>query len=173
MCDSSSLTRKKSLLRVNSGGEEFDTQSEYIGGNLNLYNYALPWVIEEEDLLSDEEEEENFQLLNIPITLEDYVKADIMLSKEFGINILEHTAKSLLSDKIKPRDIVIQGLAYRIQKLCRGKNGIRYLPSWGHFWAGIREIVKSRGLVPFLDHFEVRMKYFSILKTFRFIKHVL
>ena len=92
MCDSSSLTGNKSLHRVNSSGEHSDTQSEFIGGNLNFHSFSLPRFNEEEDLSSDDEEEENLMSDNAPITLEKYAKADLMLCEKFGTNILEETA---------------------------------------------------------------------------------
>ena len=156
MCESK-LSRCISLHRVNSGGgEAFESVSEYFGGNLSVSSAGLDPTSEEKDFSSDEEEYEDLVSEDTqPISLDDYRKADKLLSETFDINVLEETVKNLLSGKILPDALVLQSLAYKNQKINRGKSGVRYLSSWGSFWAGVREIVKSRGLVPFLDHFEV------------------
>ena len=155
MCDSG-LRRSRSLHRVNSGGEAFASVSEYIGGNLSVSTTGLGLTIENEDFFSESDEDTDFGSEDLgPLTLDDYRKADKLMSDTFDINVLEETVKNLLSGKMFPSEMVLQSLAYKTQKISRGKTGVRYLSSWGAFWAGVREIVKSRGLVPFLDHFEV------------------
>ena len=161
MCDAR-LNRRRSLHRVNSeGGQDFDSASEYIGGNINIAAIAVEPTIEEEDLVSEEEDTHfaSEDLQSQPLTIEDYVKANQLLSNTYDINVIELAAKHLLSGRIQASDMVVQSLAYKMQKIQRGKSGVRYLKSWGCFWAGVREIVKSRGLVPFLDHFEVKISY--------------
>ena len=156
MCESKP-SRCISLHRVNSGGgEAFDSVSEYFGGNLHVSSAGVFPTFDEKEFSSDEEDYDDLVSEDSqPISLNDYRKADKLLSETFDINVLEETVKNLLSGKILPDELVIQSLAYKNQKINRGKNGVRYLSSWGSFWAGVREIVKSRGLVPFLDHFEV------------------
>ena len=159
MCDPGlgGLRRRKSLCRVNSGGLDFDTRSEFIAGNVNLAQCTLEPPTEDADFSDSEEEEGELAPEDSKTTLDDYVKANSILSDMYGVNVLELATKYIVSGKLNSTDMTIQALSYKMQKMSRGSSkAIRYLPSWGCFWASVREIVKARGLVPFLDHFEVK-----------------
>ena len=79
MCDTR-LTRLKSLHRVNSGGEDFDSASEYIGGNINIAEIVVePTIKEEEDILSDDEEADFVTKDLQSLTIEDYVTVNKLL----------------------------------------------------------------------------------------------
>ena len=157
MCDTGGLRKSKSLRRVNSGEIDFDTQSEFIAGNVNLAQFSLEPLAEDPDFSDSEEEDELATESFKTLTLEDYSKANSILSDIYGVNVIELATKYILSGKLNSLDMVVQALSYKIQKMSRGSSkAIRYLPSWGCFWASVREIVKARGLVPFLDHFEVK-----------------
>ena len=58
MCDSGGLRRSKSLRRVNSGGLDFDTQSEFIAGTVNLAQFSLEDPAEDADFSDSEEEDD-------------------------------------------------------------------------------------------------------------------
>lgn len=154
------MTRKTSLRRVNSGGLDFDTQSEFLGGNIDGSQYLQDFNEEENKDLSDIEDEDDGDFDHtsenvLPFTLEDYEKVNKVLCQTYGVNVLQLACKFILNGKLDDEDFVVQALAYKTMRLNRGTSSIRYLPSWGCFWASVREIVRARGLVPFLDHFEV------------------
>ena len=98
------------------------------------------------------------------LTFEDYLEVNKILRDIYGVNVIELACKYILSGKLNSMDLVVQALSYKMQKLSRGIGGIRYLPSWGCFWASVREIVRARGLVPFLDHFEVDFCLYFLTK---------
>ena len=153
------MTRKTSLRRVNSGGADFDNQSEYLGGNIDVSQYIQDYNEECEDL-SDIEDDEDVSLDHagenvLPLSAEDYEKVNKVLCEIYGVNVLDLACKFILNGKLDGKDFVLQALAYKMMRLKRGTSAIRYLSSWGCFWASVREIVRARGLVPFLDHFEV------------------
>ena len=149
------------MRRVNSGGLDFDTQSEFLGGNIDVSQYVQQNNEEYKDLSDIEEEEDEdggFDQTSenvLPLTAEDYEKVNKVLYETYGVNVLELACKFILNGKLNDEDFVIQALAYKIMRLNRGSSSVRYLSSWGCFWASVREIVRARGLVPFLDHFEV------------------
>ena len=137
----------------------FDQQSIFISGNLRRNEGVVEELFSDDDIEWDLDDE---GLAAKETTLDDetnYVKkADDILMKGFGIRVLETAAKCLVNGKINQDDMVIQALAYLCQKLLRGKKGIRYHESWGLWWCGVRTLIKGRGLVPFLDHFELPAK---------------
>ena len=169
MSNPKGLTRSSSLLRVNSGGLDFDNQSEFLGGNINLSEVVLDPKDEDIDLTDiDEDDEAEIDATSedvLPMTLEDYEKVNKLLSDIYNVKVIELTSKFLLNGKLNREDFVIQALSYKIMKLNKGSNSVRYLSSWGCFWASVREIIRARGLVPFLDHFEVLYKPRSALLT--------
>ena len=158
MCDSSGIVRSKSLRRVNSGGLDFDNESYFIGGNIKIEQTLQESIVEDSDLNDSDEDEGDLTFGNDewqPMTLEEYEKVNKILSDIYGIKVIELASKCILNGQINSNDFVIQALSYKMQKLNSGNKGVRYLPSWGRFWASVREIIRARGLVPFLDHFEV------------------
>jgi hypothetical protein len=115
------------------------------------------------DLYSDDEEEECNKEYDHENTDNDGVeekikKADDILQRSFGVRVLELVADYIIDGHLSTMDMIIQALAYRFQKLKRGKSGIRYKDSWGMFWCGVRTLIRGRGLVAFLDHFDIPTK---------------
>lgn len=90
-----------------------------------------------------------------PVTLEDLRIVDQMLEDVFGIPIVANLIRLLLKGIMKTDNISVQALSYEVVKYTRGITGIRYLSSYGMFWAAVRNIIKTRGLVPFMDHFMI------------------
>ena len=137
---------------------DFDQSSIFISGNI------FPRDKPVDDFYSDEDsEEEDFrdafgEEVN-QITSEGKIrKADDILFEQFGVRVLETVAGCLLDGKMDKMDLIVQALAYRCQKILRGKSGIRYDESWGMYWCGIRTLLRGRALVPFLDHFDLPTK---------------
>ena len=147
----------KTLRRANRGGpSSISSVSVFKSGNLNVEERHV------EDLADDDiseidynEIEHGCDVSSEELSLDDYKRADTVLSEVFGIPIIENFAKLILNEGIKPKDILVQSLAYQIMKKIRGSSGVRYQDSYGMFWASIRNIIKSAGLVPFLDHFTI------------------
>ena len=139
--------------------------STILGGNLlcdlrdveSLNEDDILTQFSEEDLISSEHSEAesalNAAVAFEPVTSEDVAKADLIFYNVFGINLVSCFTRLILSEKLFPTDFVCQGLAYRCQSILRGSTGVRYLKSWGMFWAAVRNLVKTRGLVAFRDHF--------------------
>ena len=148
------------IRRVRSNAES-DVKSFIITGNL----YEVPTDIESLDLEEDHDSiefNENVQIDDAricvnsePCTLEEYNKANRLCEDVYGINLIEIVTKLLLNNDLDVKEFVIQGLAYKAQSLTRGTSGVRYQQSWGLFWAAMRNIVRSRGILGFRDHFNV------------------
>ena len=90
------------------------------------------------------------------ISLEDLKQADKIFEECFGFHtILSSMIRLLLSGDILPTDILCQALAYTVQIHINGKHSVRYLESYGLFWAGVRNLIKTRGLIPFREHMPI------------------
>ena len=133
----------KTLRRANSGGpSSISSVSVFKSGNLNVEDRHV------EDLADDDisdidynEIEHGCDVSTEELSLDDYKRADTVLSEVFGIRILENFAKLILNEGTKPKDILVQSLAYQIMKKIRGSSGVRYQDSYGMFWASIRNII--------------------------------
>ena len=138
-----------------------DDESLVLGGNLHQDLRDVDSLASGDELYSSSDEEVdiieryNGEKSNL------FRDADAVLFKSFGINILETLAQCLLSGQIQSDDLIIQALSYKCQRILRGRRGIRYKDSWGMYWYAVRNIVKGRGLVPFVDHFEIPSKLSS------------
>ena len=139
--------------------KSFDEQSIFISGNL------LPEIKPVYDIYSDEEDDDeecnkeySHENTDNDGVEEKMKKADDILQRSFGVRILELVAGYIIDGQLSTMDMIIQALAYRCQKLKRGKSGIRYKESWGMFWCGVRTLIRGRGLVAFLDHFDIPTK---------------
>ena len=135
------------MKRVNSGGPSniSSTASVFQSGNLDSVRRDVEDLSDQD--LSDIEFEEvgnkhdvDFQ----PLSLDDYKKADNIFRDVFGVPIIENFTQLILNEKMKPRDIAVQSLAYQVMKQIRGSSGVRYLESYGMYWTGVRNIVKFR-----------------------------
>ena len=139
------------------------TQSSILAGNIQNYSSRVESVasLSDDEGLDDvrfPEEDEPLVDLNMVdgTASEDEIKrADKLLYDMFGVNVISLLCKLILVGQIHPDSFVVQSLAYKCQLLVRGKTGVRYKKTWGLFWAGCRNIIKSRGIIPFLDHFQV------------------
>ena len=163
----------KSLERMNSNPSKNNEDAEsvysrggslFIAGNLNESCRKIEDFYTDEDDEEDEVEtdsETSDHTLFEPDDIggsEMFKKADDMLFDIFGVRVLQVVATSLLAGSLSSTDLLIQALAYKCQRITRGTRGVRYKDSWGMFWCGVRMMIKGRGLVPFLEHFEIPSK---------------
>ena len=139
------------LRRAHSDIAFDDAQSEILAGNLSIRELSSD---EEEETL--EEEDETLDINNEDLTIEDLQKADDLINESLGVsNVVTNLIKLLLSGKFSPTQILIQALCYKIQSSVKGKHSVRYLDSYGMFWAGVRNLLKTRGLIVFQEHFPI------------------
>ena len=90
------------------------------------------------------------------VDIRDLKHADKIIFEKLGVNnTIEHLILLLISGELSVTDILVQALTYRVQKIIHGKHSMRYSNSYGMFWAGVRNIVKTRGLVVFREHFPI------------------
>ena len=142
--------------------------STILGGNIFGIPGDLASVSDESDIESQESESDPEEQSEVtdevtgfesqPVTEDQVKKADKLLYEVFGLNLISILVKMILNQQIHAKDFIIQGLAYKCQSLIRGKSGVRYLDSWGMFWAATRNLIKTRGLIPFYDHFVIPSK---------------
>ena len=132
-----------------------DASSVLISGNLDLKPMQMYDSDEEEDEVDNDVFEdciEDFE--ESPLTLEEIKKAEETIAGVFGVtNFLTSFVRLLIFDKLPVSDLAVQNLVYKVQKMKKGAKSVRYLPSWGMFWAGVRNLSKSRSLVAFTEHF--------------------
>ena len=132
-----------------------DLSSVYISGNLD----CKPRYMHDSDDGEDENDDDDLfedcsDELDEPLTLEEIGKVEEIFADTYGFkNSLAHLVKLLLSQKLSSSDLAVQNLVYKVQSLKNGPKSVRYLPSWGMYWAAIRNMIKSRGLVAFSEHF--------------------
>ena len=154
------------MKRYNSNPDSTCGQSNIIAGNVFNFKGRVESISDEEDYVVDDNypnEGERDQIHadikdTANATTEEVQAADKLLFDIFGINVISVLVKLLLTGSVIPREFTIQSVAYMCQCVIRGKSGVRYLRSWGLFWAAARNIVKTRGIVPFMDHFSVPSK---------------
>ena len=94
------------------------------------------------------------------VTIEDLVSAEKILCQVFGSSrILTNIIKAIVSGLLDVgSDIAFQAVVYKIQSLVSGKHSVRYLKNYGLFWTGVRNLIKSRGLVVLFEHFPIPSK---------------
>ena len=151
------------MKRFNSDTSRKIESSTILGGNLDdnlIRNLAsLDASSDEEDFEEESHEpdesgpssldEEVFKT----VSREEVKEADEILYSVFGLNVISVFTRLILSGKLLPTDFVSQALAYKCQSVVRGISGVRYQKSWGIFWSAVRNIVKTRGILSFRDHF--------------------
>ena len=152
------------MKRFNSNpGSSSSAQSSIIAGNICDIPTRVDSISDEDETASDDNWEEKEEI-SIDIndtytaTKDEVAMADKLLYEIFGVNLISVLVKLVIAGAVLPREFAVQSIAYMCQAKVRGKSGVRYLRSWGLFWASVRNIVKSRGIVPFLDHFTVPSK---------------
>ena len=149
------------LRRVNSGGPsniESESESTFQAGNLDNSRRTVNELLTDNDLESSDDDDstlENQYSFETLLTLEDIRKVDKVLEDTYGIPIIQHLTMLLLKGILQPTHISVQSMAYQVVRLTRGVSGVRYHESYGMFWAAIRNLIKSSGLVPFMDHFMI------------------
>ena len=133
-----------------------DLSSIYISGNLDCKPRNVHDSDEEDD---DDDDYDLFEdctedLDDEPLTIDEFMKAEDLLVGTYGFkNSLSTFVKLLLTQRLSTSDLAVQSIVYKIQAMKKGSKSLRYLPSWGMYWAAIRNLVKSRGLVAFSEHF--------------------
>ena len=137
------------------------TQSSVIAGNLDNFSRRLETLTSlsddeglDDDIVDEPNIKSNYRI-NDSASHDEITKADKILFDIYGVNMISLVSKMIVAGDMLPDEFVIQSLAYKCQFLVRGKTGVRYEKSWGLFWSACRNIIKSRGIVPFLDHFPV------------------
>ena len=153
------------MKRYNSNPYSTSEQSNIIAGNVFHYISRVDSISDDDENevdnhFPDVEREENHSEIEdtASASMDEIQAADKLLYDIYGINLISVLVKLLLAGLVIPREFTIQSMAYMCQSLIRGKSGVRYQKSWGLFWAAVRNIVKSRGLIPFMDHFSVPSK---------------
>ena len=143
--------------------DDYDGRSEILAGNLG---HTVKDVCESDSGESDygqdssghdfeTENEMNFE----DVSVNELKQADVILENSFGFKkIVTSFIRLLTTGKIASTDILVQALCYKIQRLCKGNHSVRYLDSYGMFWAGVRNLIKSRGLVVFQEHIPIPSK---------------
>ena len=147
------------LTRFNSNPDS-STVSSILGGNIDGHRGIIESIASDSgsDLDSEDDEQCDSAYDNDTASEDEVKRADKILFNVFGLNLISLLIKMILKGTILSDDFVVQCVAYKCQSIVRGKSGIRYLRSWGMFWAGCRNIIKSRGLIPFSDHFCIPAK---------------
>ena len=153
-----------------AGDNDEDTQSLILSGNIHSYHPQNLYV-SDDDNPDDDVTNEEFQACSTDetfeaekITMAEVEKAETIIYQTFGVNnFVKKFISSLLEGRISPSEFVVQGLVYKVQTVYKGSRSLRYLSSWGMFWAGIRNLSKSRGLVAFQEHFSIPTR----LSTFK------
>ena len=132
--------------------EEFKSYNE---GNENSDEEIL-----DESHMDLEAEEDGIFDDNNDVTIEDLVSAEKILRQVFGSSrILTNIIKAIVSGLLDVgSDIAFQAVVYKVQSLVSGKHSVRYLRNYGLFWTGVRNLIKSRGLVVLFEHFPIPSK---------------
>ena len=136
-----------------------DCASEILAGNLyeqveNVSSDASFDAFSDSDLEDINDQDEDVE--EKEITMQDLDRADKVFEEALGMkSMLKNLVKLVLSEKILPKEILCQALCYKIQRSMKGSQSVRYLVEYGMFWASIRNLLKSRGLVAFKEHFPI------------------
>ena len=152
---SSSLLSGIKLPTGEAASQFKDSQnSDILAGNLDQ---VFSFSSDESDDSSDESLENRSVFVDAPdLTNVDLRKVDEIIHEKLGIrNTMKHFIAIVLSGELSVTDILVQALVYRVRILSQGKRSVRFSDSYGMFWAGVRNIVKTRGLVVFREHFPI------------------
>ena len=143
---------RKVASNIDSDGKSF-----IFSGNLLEVPTHVDSIEEENDFIEVDDDfdmdEKKVSVASNQCTLDDYQAANRLCDEFYGVNLLEILTKLLLNNDLDVKEFVVQSLAYKIQAMTRGTSGIRYQKGWGMFWAATRNLVRSRGIVAFRDHF--------------------
>ena len=144
---------------------EDDCCSEILAGNLGHTaddEWSSDTFVEESDYEGDDTSFDNgleSEFYHNDLSLNEIKLADGILENTYGCGkILTSFIRLLITGKIAEKDILVQALCYKVQSVSKGNHSVRYLESYGMFWAGVRNLIKSRGLVVFHEHFPIPSK---------------
>jgi hypothetical protein len=136
-----------------------------LSGNIDSKSYNEGNEDSDEEILDEshmdlEAEEDGTFDDHSDVTIEDLVSAEKILRQVFGSSrILTNIIKAIVSGLLDVgSDIAFQAVVYKVQSLVSGKHSVRYLQNYGLFWAGVRNLIKSRGLVVLFEHFPIPSK---------------
>ena len=147
----------KGNIRSNVDCFEDSSPSVFLSGNINLLDEEEEDSEDEIDISEVEAPEPHLSDRLSHISSDEVDKADKILEDIFGFTgILKNLIRALILGLIDGgSDIALQALVYNVQALFSGKHSVRYLETYGMFWSAVRVLVKSRGLIPFKEHFPV------------------
>ena len=132
-----------------------DEHSEILAGNLRC-EYSSDANSDNDEYDSTDEFENSGKLDIDSLSLTDLDTADQMLKDALGTTYsIRKFIVLIIQNKISVTDILVQALCYRVQRCVDGGYSVRYHPSYGMFWAGIRNLIKSRGLIAFKEHIPI------------------
>ena len=152
---------------VRLGKQLSDSSSVLLAGNLENNDFSSDEDEEPINHFSDWEStsagagDDGFE----NIGMEDIFKCDSMFQNVTGVvGTIRKLVKLIVSGHINPSDILMQALSVSVQVKYCGKFSVRYTDSYGMFWAGVRNLQKSRSLIVFKEHFPIptnlsRMKH--------------
>ena len=90
------------------------------------------------------------------LTMEEVQRTNSLIEVFHGQrNVMSCIVRAINTGLIDCSDISLQSFLYKVQSVTRGKKSVRYHDSYGMFWAGVRNIIKSSGLVVFKEHYPV------------------
>ena len=135
----SEVTESKSDILAGNLEQDFSEDDDEIDQDINI------------DAFARESEFEGNE-----VTIDDVERVDEMIRESLGIeNTLKNFIVLVLSGSISVSEILVQAFAYKVQIFSHGRHSVRYADSYGMFWAGVRNLVKTRGLVAIREHIPV------------------
>ena len=118
--------------------------SEILAGNLESRN-----ISDSDECSSDDEEISNIDMTHLHL-------AETIIEDSIGTScFIRKFVKLIIDKRIPSTDILVQAMCYRVQQSFDGTHSIRYQPSYGMFWAGVRNLLKSRGLIAFKEYIPI------------------
>ena len=108
--------------------DDDDARSEILAGNLDEgVDVVCDLSYENFSDLDDKDDDVTDKELEAVGSLEDIDIADKIFEEQLGVkDMLKSLAKLVILQKILPKDILSQSLAYKIQSFMKGKQSVRY-----------------------------------------------
>ena len=143
------------------GRQLSDSSSVLLAGNIELYSK------DPDDSLDDDvvggsyfntriTTEDTVQVNVEDVCMNDILKCEQMFENQTGVyGTLRKLVKLIIDGQVHPSEILMQALSYKVQMCSGGKFSVRYNDSYGMFWAGVRNLQKSRSLIVFKEHFPI------------------
>ena len=133
--------------------------SIYLAGNIDLGSEDEESTFDtfESDSFNHGEEVTECEIVDHKdLTMEEVQRTNSLIEAFHGQrNIMSCIVRAINAGLIDCSDISLQSFLYKVQSVTRGKKSVRYHDSYGMFWAGVRNIIKSSGLVVFKEHYPV------------------